>query len=134
QEAVRNSLKNLETFTASLARNAERVDNVMSRVDGIMGRADSLMLGLNSLAGGKDGGELFLTVKSIRELAEDFDKRAGALMADGRRTLGDISRAVNNFDRNPTRVLFGASNSSSSQAAQQPASAATPAAANARRP
>jgi len=25
-------------------------------------------------------------------------------MADGRRTLGDISRAVNNFDRNPSRV------------------------------
>jgi len=133
QEAVKNSLKNLETFTASLARNAERVDNVMSRVDGIMGRADSLMLGLNTLAGGKDGGELFLTVKSIRELAEDFDKRSGALMADGRRTLGDISRAVNNFDRNPTRVLFGASNSGSSQAAQPPP-AATPAAASARRP
>jgi phospholipid/cholesterol/gamma-HCH transport system substrate-binding protein len=130
QEAVRNSLKNLETFTASLARNSERIDNVMSRVDGIMGRADSLMIGLNSLAGGKEGGELFLTVKSIRELAEDFDKRSGALMADGRRTLGDISRAVNNFDRNPTRVLFGASNSGGSQAAQ-PAPAATPAAANA---
>jgi phospholipid/cholesterol/gamma-HCH transport system substrate-binding protein len=32
-------------------------------------------------------------------------------MTDGRRTLGDISRAVINFDRNPTRVLFGASNS-----------------------
>ena len=111
QEAVKNSLKNLETFTASLARNSERIDNVMARVDGVMGKADSLMLGLNTLAGGKDGGELFLTVKSIRELAEDFDKRSGALMADGRRTLGDISRAVNNFDRNPTRVLFGASNS-----------------------
>jgi phospholipid/cholesterol/gamma-HCH transport system substrate-binding protein len=129
QEAVKNSLKNLETFTASLARNSERIDNVMSRVDGIMGRADSLMVGLNMLAGGKEGGELFLTVKSIRELAEDFDKRSGALMTDGRRTLGDISRAVNNFDRNPTRVIFGASNSSSSQAAQSPAP--TPAAANA---
>jgi phospholipid/cholesterol/gamma-HCH transport system substrate-binding protein len=78
-------------------------------------------------AGGKEGGELFLTVKSIRDLAEDFDKRSGALMADGRRTLGDISRAVNNFDRNPTRVLFGASNSGNSQA-QPPAP--TPAAAN----
>ena len=80
-----------------------------------MGKADNLMLGLNSLAGGKEGGELFLTVKSIRELAEDFDKRSGALMSDGRKTLGDISRAVNNFDRNPTRVIFGASNG-----AQQP--------------
>jgi phospholipid/cholesterol/gamma-HCH transport system substrate-binding protein len=125
QEAVRNSLKNLEVFTQSLARNSERIDNVMARVDGVMSKADSLMLGLNSLAGGKDGGELMLTVKSIRELADDFDKRSGALMVDGRRTLGDISRAVNNFDRNPTRVLFGASSSSSpsNAQAQQPAPA-----------
>ena len=65
------------------------------------------MLGLETLAGGKDGGELFQAVKSIRELAEDFDKRSGALMTDGRRTLADISRAVNNLDRNPTRLLFG---------------------------
>ncbi|MVT49457.1 MCE family protein [Bradyrhizobium yuanmingense] len=112
QESVKNSLKNLETFTNSLARNSEKIDAVMAKVDGVMLKADNLMLGLNTLAGGKDGGELFQAVKSIRELAEDFDKRSGALMADGRRTLGDISRAVNNFDRNPTRVLFGASNSS----------------------
>jgi phospholipid/cholesterol/gamma-HCH transport system substrate-binding protein len=91
----------------------------------VMGKADNLMLGLNTLAGGKDGGELFQAVKSIRELAEDFDKRSGALMTDGRRTLGDISRAVNNFDRNPTRVLFGASNNAPAQAqGQAPAPAA----------
>jgi phospholipid/cholesterol/gamma-HCH transport system substrate-binding protein len=125
QEAVRNSLKNLEVFTSSLSRNSERIDGIMSRVDGVMGKADNLMLGLNTLAGGKDGGELFQAVKSIRELAEDFDKRSGALMTDGRRTLGDISRAVNNFDRNPTRVLFGASNSAPAQAqGQAPAPAA----------
>ncbi|MGX1165284.1 phospholipid/cholesterol/gamma-HCH transport system substrate-binding protein [Bradyrhizobium sp. USDA 372] len=112
QDSVKNSLKNLETFTNSLARNSEKIDGVMAKVDGVMLKADNLMLGLNTLAGGKDGGELFQAVKSIRELADDFDKRSGALMADGRRTLGDISRAVNNFDRNPTRVLFGASNSS----------------------
>jgi phospholipid/cholesterol/gamma-HCH transport system substrate-binding protein len=132
QVAVKNSLANLETFTQSLARNSEKIDNIMGRLDGVMGKADNLMLGLNTLAGGKDGGELFLTVKSIRELAEDFDKRSGALMLDGRKTLGDISRAVNNFDRNPTRVIFGASGSSSSNAqAAQPAPA--PAASGQRR-
>jgi phospholipid/cholesterol/gamma-HCH transport system substrate-binding protein len=121
QEAVKNSLQNLQIFTASLARNSERLDNVMTRVDGVMGQADNLMLGLNKLAGGKEGGELYQAVKSIRELAEDFDKRSGALMSDGRRTLGDISRAVNNFDRNPSRVIFGGGSSSSAQAAQPPA-------------
>ncbi len=134
QEAVKNSLHNLETFTASLARNARRIDDVMLKVDGLMGKAegvvgkaDNLMLGLNTLAGGKDGGELFLTVKSIKELADDFDKRSGALMADGRRTLADISRAVNNLDRNPTRLLFGAGNSAAPAAASAAAPAPAPA-------
>lgn len=123
QDAVKNSLHNLETFSQTLARNSERIDAIMGRVDGVMGKADNLMLGLNTLAGGKDGGELFLTVKSIRELAEDFDKRSGALMTDGRKTLADISRAVNNFDRNPTRVIFGASSNSSNAQAAQPSAA-----------
>jgi phospholipid/cholesterol/gamma-HCH transport system substrate-binding protein len=130
QQAVKNSLHNLETFTNSLARNSEKIDDVMLKVDGVMGKADNLMLGLNTLAGGKEGGELFLAVKSIRELAEDFDKRSGALMTDGRRTLGDISRAVNNLDRNPTRLLFGAGNSSAAPAETPkpvPAAAARPA-------
>src|ERR1700758_3830949 len=129
QQAVKNSLHNLETFTGALSRNAQKIDDVMAKVDGVMGKADNLMLGLNTLAGGKDGGELFLTVKSIRDLAEDFDKRSGALMADGRKTLGDISRAVNNLDRNPTRLLFGASNSS----ATPPPPAPTPTAATERK-
>jgi phospholipid/cholesterol/gamma-HCH transport system substrate-binding protein len=123
QQAVTNSLHNLETFTSSLARNSERIDNVMARVDGVMGKADNLMLGLNTLAGGREGGELYQAVKSIRELAEDFDKRSGALMTDGRRTLGDISRAVNNLDRNPTRLLFGAGNNAAPAEAPKPAPA-----------
>ena len=123
QEAVKNSLHNLETFTGSLARNAEKIDDVMLKVDGVMGKADNLMLGLNTLAGGNAGGELFQAVKSIRELAEDFDKRSGALMSDGRKTLGDVSRAVNNLDRNPTRLLFGAGNSSTPAEAPKPAPA-----------
>jgi phospholipid/cholesterol/gamma-HCH transport system substrate-binding protein len=132
QEAVKNSLHNLETFTSSLARNAEKIDNVMLKVDGVMVKADNLMLGLNTLAGGKEGGELFQAVKSIRELAEDFDKRSGALMTDGRRTLADISRAVNNLDRNPTRLLFGAGNSAPAPAEAAPARPGpTPAAASA---
>src|SRR6478609_3992709 len=90
QQSVKNSLHNLETFTGALARNSEKIDNVMARVDGVMGKADSLMLGLNSIGGGASGGELAAMVKAIKELADDLDKRTGALMADGRRTLSDI--------------------------------------------
>jgi len=124
QESVKNSLHNLETFTNALARNSDKLDDLMGKVDGVMAKADNLMLGLDTLAGGKDGGELYLTVKSIRELAEDFDKRSSLLMSDGRRTLGDISHAVNNLDRNPTRLIFGPSSSTVS-AAPPPAAAPT---------
>src|SRR5438067_3568133 len=119
QESVKNSLRNLETFTAALARNSEKIDNVMLKVDGVMGKADSLMMGLNSIAGGT-GGELSAMVKAIKDLADDFDKRSGALMSDGRRTLGDISRAVTNFDRNPSRVIFGGSNNAAPAAEAAP--------------
>ena len=128
QQSVKNSLHNLETFTGALARNSEKIDNVMARVDGVMGKADSLMLGLNSIGGGATGGELAAMVKAIKELAEDFDKRSGALMADGRRTLADISRAVTNFDRNPSRVIFGGGNATPAPEPQRaaPAAAAQP--------
>jgi phospholipid/cholesterol/gamma-HCH transport system substrate-binding protein len=119
QDSVKNSLKNVETFTATLARNSEQMDSIMLKADAAMGKAegmmisaDSLMRGMEALTGGKDGGELIKTVKAIRELADNLDKRSGALMSDGRRTLGDISRAVNNLDKNPTRILFGPSTSS----------------------
>ena len=135
QESVKNSLRNLETFTGALARNSEKIDNVMLKVDGVMLKADNLMLGLNTIAGGENGGELNLMVKSIRDLAEDLDKRSGALMADGRRTLADISRAVNNFDRNPSRVIFGGSNNAApaAEAAPAPARPARPPAAGQKR-
>lgn len=119
QEAVKDSLQNLQTFTASLARNSKRLDNVMARLDGVTGKADNLMTGLDTLAGGKDGGELYQAVRSIRALADDFNKRSNLLMIDSRRTLADIDRAVNDFDRNPTRVIFGAS--ASRQAPPPPA-------------
>ena len=130
---MKNTLQNVETFTASLARNAGKIDDVvqkfgevMSKADGVMAKTDNLMLGLDTIAGGKDGGELLQTVKSIRELADDFNKRSGALMTDGRRTLGDISRAVDNLDRNPTRLLFGASGSGSAPAPAPAASTRPP--------
>src|SRR2546430_1688571 len=133
QESVKNSLRNLETFTAALARNSEKIDNVMLKVDGVMGKADSLMMGLNSIAGGT-GGELSAMVKAIKDLADDFDKRSGALMSDGRRTLGDISRAVTNCDRNPSRVIFGGGNSAQPAEAPKPAAPAPAARAEQPRP
>ena len=109
QEALHNSIASLETFSKSLSNNSARIDNIMT--------------GVESLLGSKNGqeGELQQAAKSFRDLADNLDKRTAGLIIDGRRTLADISRAVNNFDRNPTRVLFGASNTDAAKPAAAPA-------------
>lgn len=112
QETVRNSLRNLETFTASLAGNADKIDSIVRKTDSMMTKADNVMTGIDLLAGGKDGGKLAAAIESFKELADNLDKRSGALIVDGRRLMGDISRAVNNLDRDPRRLLFGPSNAS----------------------
>ncbi len=117
QEALKNSLTSVEAFAASLARNSERIDSILLKVDGVMAKADGVMVktdnmmsGLSAITG-KTGGDLLEAVKSFRELTDNLDKRSAGLIADGRRTLSDISRAVINLDRNPTRLLFGPSTS-----------------------
>jgi phospholipid/cholesterol/gamma-HCH transport system substrate-binding protein len=113
QESIRNSIRGLEQFASTLAKNSERIDSIMSGVD--------------TLLGGKDGGVLTASVKSFKDLTDNLDKRTADIttgfnkvLADGRRTIEDLDRAVNNFDRNPSRVLFGGSSSSSEPAARPP--------------
>src|SRR5258707_10178590 len=43
QDAVKNSLRNVETFTATLARNSEVIDGIMSKIDVVMGKAEGMM-------------------------------------------------------------------------------------------
>ena len=130
QETLKNSFQNVETFTSALAKSSENINGILAKADGVMSsansivkRTDSIMLGLDKLAGGKDGGELFDAVKSFRELADNLDKRSGVLITDARKTLIDVSRAVNNLDRNPTRLLFGAGSGSTPAAQSEPAPA-----------
>ena len=108
QETLHNSMTNIEVFSKSLAANSARIDSIMAGVDGLMG----------------EKGELQAAAKSFRELADNLDKRSAGLIIDGRRTLADISRAVNNFDRNPSRVIFGGSNNAAPEPAPAPAAAA----------
>lgn len=96
QDALRNTMRSIDTFTATLAKNSERIDNILA--------------GVENLAGSKDRkGDLHEAVDSIKALAENLDKRSAALISDGRKTLGDIDKAVRNFDRNPSRIIFGGS-------------------------
>src|SRR5713226_1835602 len=95
QAMLKNTLLNFETYTASLVSKGEAIDSIIRKADGAFESFDSAMAKIGdvvpSLVDGK-ADELFEKVKSIRELAESFNKRSGALMEEGRRSLLDISQ------------------------------------------
>jgi phospholipid/cholesterol/gamma-HCH transport system substrate-binding protein len=106
------SLHNIETVTATLAQNSQRLDKVME--------------GLQNLTGGTDGnGQIGQAADAIRRLADDLDKQTTAISAgltqftntglkqyeafaiEGRRTLGELQKAIRNIDQHPNRLIFG---------------------------
>lgn len=115
QTVVGAAVKNIETFTATLARNSERIDHILA--------------GMEGLTGGPDGksGEANEAARSIRELAEHLDKRTEDLTvginrftasatkqfdtvgASARSTLSQIERAAKSISDNPSSLLFGGS-------------------------
>jgi phospholipid/cholesterol/gamma-HCH transport system substrate-binding protein len=97
QATLKHALQNFETYTASLVSKGEAIDSIIRKADGAFEGFDSAMAKIDSFVPGLAYGkadELFQKVKSIRELAEDFKRRSGALMEEGRRSLVDISEAA----------------------------------------
>jgi phospholipid/cholesterol/gamma-HCH transport system substrate-binding protein len=94
---IKDALLNFETYTASLASKGDAIDSIISGADKAFASFDSAMTRIDgvvpSLADGK-ADELFQKVKTIRELAESFNKKSGAVMEEGRRSLVDISQAA----------------------------------------
>jgi phospholipid/cholesterol/gamma-HCH transport system substrate-binding protein len=97
QSMLKNALLNFETYTASLASKGDAIDSIIRKADGAFESFDSAMTKIDNVVPGMADGkpdELFLKVKSIRELAESFNKRSAAFMEEGRRSLVDISQSA----------------------------------------
>jgi phospholipid/cholesterol/gamma-HCH transport system substrate-binding protein len=97
QSTIKDTLLNFETYTASLASKGDAIDSIIGKADSAFETIDSAVAKIDSVVPGLADGkpdELFEKVKSIRELAESFNKRSGAFMEEGRRSLLDISQAA----------------------------------------
>jgi phospholipid/cholesterol/gamma-HCH transport system substrate-binding protein len=97
QAVLKDGLFTFETYTASLASKAEAIDSVIRKADGAFETFDSAMTKIDNIVPGLADGKvdvLFQKVQSMRELAESFNKRSGALIQEGRRSLLDISQAA----------------------------------------
>jgi phospholipid/cholesterol/gamma-HCH transport system substrate-binding protein len=97
QTVIKDAMLSFETYTSTLAGSDEAIDTVMRKATGAFDGVESALAKVDNvlpeLSRGKDG-ELFQKVKSLRELAESFNKRSGVLMEEGRRTLLDISESA----------------------------------------
>ncbi|HVZ54036.1 MAG TPA: MlaD family protein [Pseudolabrys sp.] len=141
QKVVHSAVENIDKFAGTLAKNSEHIDSTLASIDQFAAvlarnseRIDKIAEGLQNLAAGPDGksGELSEAARSIKQLADNLDKRTAeitvgvnkltangsrqldALTANAQRTLSTINRAVENLDRDPSRLIFGGSGSNSS--------------------
>jgi phospholipid/cholesterol/gamma-HCH transport system substrate-binding protein len=106
------SLANIQTVTNTLAQNSQRLDTIMG--------------GLQNLTGGPDeNGQIGKATDSIRRLADDLDRQSTqisvgltqfsntglkqfeAFAVDGRRTLAELQKAIQNINQHPSSLIFG---------------------------
>jgi len=122
QDVFKEALKNIDTFTAALARNSGRVDKITEGLQNLTGGEDGKGGQINEAVGNAND-----ALKTYKTLGENLDKRTEELSAninhlaivatkqieivgsDLHRTLGTVDTAVKNFDRDPSRLIFGGS-------------------------
>jgi phospholipid/cholesterol/gamma-HCH transport system substrate-binding protein len=111
QSMVKDALLSFETYTASLASKGELIESIMRKADNGFAGIDNAMTKIDNIVPGLADGkteDLLGKVKSIRELAESFNRKSGALMEEGRRSLLDVSQAAikltRKFDPQPATV------------------------------
>jgi phospholipid/cholesterol/gamma-HCH transport system substrate-binding protein len=118
---VDKAIQEARSITEKLNKSADRIDSVLAGAEKFLGSASG-----ESGKGAFD--EIRAAAVSVRELADDLNQRTEgiqgvlsgvgrftdsglreyeALAVEGRRTLGDISRAVRSIERNPQQFLFG---------------------------
>jgi len=102
RESIKDAMLSAETYTASLKSKADAIDRILGKADTAFASFDSGMDRItNALPGFADGKaeELFEKMKSLRELADTYKKKAATFMDDGRRMLSDLSESANNMTR-----------------------------------
>ncbi|THD53934.1 MAG: MCE family protein [Bradyrhizobium sp.] len=112
QATIKDGLLSFETYTASLAGKGDAIEQVLGKANNAFASFDSAVTKIDNVIPGLADGkadELFEKVKSIREFAETFNKKSGAFIEEGRRSLLDISEGAVKVTRkfNPQAVSGG---------------------------
>ena len=120
QESVRNTIKNMEAFTAALARNSDKIDKLVENSSKLVESGAQAMGSFNELA--------VSLKKDTSMLAENLDKRTAEVSegiikltdtttkqvttvgANLNRAIVNIDKSVTELAKNPQRIIFGGGN------------------------
>ena len=112
QESLRNTIKNLETFTASLARNGDKIDKLVDSSSLAMGSFAELAVSLkkdtSGLAENLDKRTAEIT-EGINKLTDTATKQVNVVGNDLHRAIQNIDKQVTDLAKNPQRIIFGGS-------------------------
>ncbi len=118
---IDKAIQEARSITEKLNKSADKIDGVLAGAEKFLGSA-------SGEAGKGAFDEIRAAAVSVRELADDLNRRTTgiegvlsgvgrftesglreyeALAVEGRKTLGDISRAVRSIERNPQQFIFG---------------------------
>jgi phospholipid/cholesterol/gamma-HCH transport system substrate-binding protein len=118
---IDKAIQDARSITEKLNKSADKIDAVLAGAEKFLGSA-------SGEAGKGAFDEIRSAAVAVRDLANDLNSRTEgiqgilggvnrftesglreyeALAVEGRRTLGDISRAVRSIERNPQQFLFG---------------------------
>lgn len=115
REDIDKAIANFTDMSEKLNAASNRVDGILAKVDGLLGSDDSQSVMVQA----RD------TLESFKRMADNLNAQIGpiaanlgrfsgtglrdlqSLITDTRRTMQNLDSTINNFDRNPQRLLFG---------------------------
>jgi phospholipid/cholesterol/gamma-HCH transport system substrate-binding protein len=113
QEAVHNAITNIETFTNALARNSDKLDELMSGSTKLVSDATDAMVSFKQLGDNLDKRTAEITVNanktmdSANTMLDTATKHIDIVGKDAHRAIINIDKAVTDLAKHPQRILFG---------------------------
>ena len=95
QEDIRKAIKNITTFTDTLAKNSDNIDEILKNTKEATASAKDMM------ASGKE------LVDNVDKRTEDMSKNFNTLMKTATKQAEVIGKSVSDLAKNPSRILFG---------------------------
>jgi len=99
QESLRKSMKNIETFTDTLARNSERIDKLLTSTTDAMDSFHKLGDNLDKRTA--------LITSDFHKVATTANEQIKNVGTGATRAMDHIDKAVTDLTRHPQRILFG---------------------------